>query len=246
MRPPVVEITKAEYGDKNLGTTKAIALLLVSGSDVGDGKIEFDESFRLHVKLLRDMPIRGGDNDIFLKNSIEFNMYESRRNKILKGHLLATAVVGFVEYGLVKDGLIISVPMNCKMTFSNTAQPMLFLEIQTVEKNNRVKVKVFKVDENIGSLKVMESQVNDVDDQQSCMPLSNKDESQNGQENQIMGDLESNILSADRFKKLKPFRSPLDFGNGNASWRRSKFREKIKNGFHTPNGEKSLTSNQTC
>lgn len=287
-----------EHGDKNSGTTKAVAPLLVSGSD--GGKIEFDESFRLHVKLLREMPIRAGDSDTFLKNCIDFNMYEPRRDKTVKGQLLATAVVDFAEYGLVKDGLMISVPINCKRTFSNTSQPMLFLKIQTVEKNNRVRsssgdsfregsmdrncseeyakiasitnddddddddvssqsatsltssntidntqeimsqgleVKVSKVDEN---MKTMESQVND---QQSCMPLSNKDESQNGQENQIMEDLESNISVADRFKKGKPARSPLDSGYGNGSWRSSKFGEKIKDGFDAQNGGKSLTSN---
>ncbi|KAI3670122.1 hypothetical protein L6452_41768 [Arctium lappa] len=296
-----------EHGDKNSGTTKTVAPLLVSGSDVGDGKIEFDESFRLHVKLLREMPIRAGDSDTFLKNCIEFNMYEPRRDKTVKGQLLATAVVDFAEYGLVKDGLIISVPMNCKRTFSNTSQPMLFLKIQTVDKNNRVRsssgdslVREGSMDRNcseeyaeeaeiasitdddvssqssmaatsltssntiditgntqeimsqglevnvsnIGSLKTMESQVNDVDDQQTCMPLSNKDESQNGQENQIMGDLESNISVADRFKKVKPACSPLDSGYGNGSWRSSKFGEKIKDGFHTQNGGKSLTSNE--
>ncbi|KVH92775.1 uncharacterized protein LOC112515961 [Cynara cardunculus var. scolymus] len=302
-----------EHGEKNSGTTKAVAPLLVSGSDIGDGKIEFDESFRLHVKLLREMPIRGGDSDTFLKNCIEFNMYEPRRDKTAKGQLLATAVVDFAEYGLVKHGLIISVPMNCKRTFSNTAQPMLFLKIQTVEKNNRARslsgdslvregsvdrncseeyaeeaeiasitdddvssqssmaatsltssntievtgntqemmssqgleqVKVSKVDENIASLKVMESQVNVVDDQKSCMPLSNNDESQNGQENQIMGDLESNISSADRFIKGKPARSPLDSGYGNGSWRSSKFGEKIKDGFHTQNERKDVSKVQ--
>lgn len=64
-------------------------------------------------------------------------MYEPRRDKI--GQLLATAVVDFAEYGVVKDGLIVSVPMNCKRTFSNTSQPMLFLKIQAFEKNNRVR-----------------------------------------------------------------------------------------------------------
>lgn len=64
-------------------------------------------------------------------------MYEPRRDKI--GQLLATAVVDFAEYGVVKDGLIVSVPMNCKRTFSNTSQPMLFLKIEAFEKNNRVR-----------------------------------------------------------------------------------------------------------
>ncbi|KAI3765559.1 hypothetical protein L2E82_15596 [Cichorium intybus] len=106
---------------------------------VGDGKIEFNESFKLHVTLMRDLSIKAGDSDTFLKNCIEFNMYEPRRDKTIKGQLLATAVVDFAENGVVKDGLIVSVPMNCKRTFSNTTQPMLFLKIQASDKNNRVR-----------------------------------------------------------------------------------------------------------
>ncbi|KAJ0753401.1 putative NT-type C2 domain, nucleoporin [Helianthus annuus] len=128
-----------EHGEKNSGTTKAVTPLLVSSSGVGDGKIEFNESFKLNLTLLREMSIKAGDGDVFLKNCIEFNMYEPRRDKSVKGQLLATAVVDFAEYGVVKDGLMISVPMNCKRAFSNTVQPMLFLKIEAFDKNNRVR-----------------------------------------------------------------------------------------------------------
>lgn len=128
-----------EHGDKNSGTTKPVTPLLVPGASVGDGKIEFNESFKLHLTLMRELSIKAGDSDTFLKNCIEFNMYEPRRDKTVKGQLLATAVVDFAEYGVVKDGLIVSVPMNCKRTFSNTTQPMLFLKIQAFDKNNRVR-----------------------------------------------------------------------------------------------------------
>ncbi|KAI3688906.1 hypothetical protein L2E82_46837 [Cichorium intybus] len=69
--------------------------------------VEFNESFKLHVTLMRDLSIKAGESDTFLKNCIEFNMYEPRRDKTIKGQLLATAVVDFAEYGVVKDGLII-------------------------------------------------------------------------------------------------------------------------------------------
>ncbi|KAJ0525992.1 putative NT-type C2 domain, nucleoporin [Helianthus annuus] len=128
-----------EHGEKNSGTTKAVTPLLVSSSGVGDGKIEFNESFKLNLTLLRELSIKAGDGDVFLKNCIEFNMYEPRRDKSVKGQLLATAVVDFAEYGVVKDGLMISVPMNCKRAFSNTVQPMLFLKIEAFDKNNRVR-----------------------------------------------------------------------------------------------------------
>nr|XP_043615508.1 uncharacterized protein LOC122587411 [Erigeron canadensis]XP_043615509.1 uncharacterized protein LOC122587411 [Erigeron canadensis] len=126
-----------EYGDKYSGTTKAVAPFLAATSGVGDGKIEYNESFKLRLTLLRDMLIK--DSDTFLKNCIEFNMYEPRRDKTVKGQLLATAIVDFAEYGVVKDGLIVNVPVNCKRTFSNTIQPMLFLKIEPVEKNSRTR-----------------------------------------------------------------------------------------------------------
>lgn len=126
-----------EHGDKNSGTTKPVTPLLVPGASVGDGKIEFNESFKLHVTLLRDMSIKSGDSDTFLKNCVEFNMYEPRRDKTVKGQLLATAVMDFADYGVVNDGLVVSVPMNCKRTFSNTSQPMLLIKVQSFEKNNR-------------------------------------------------------------------------------------------------------------
>ncbi|KAI3666024.1 hypothetical protein L6452_44662 [Arctium lappa] len=128
-----------EYGDKISGSTKAVVPSIVSGLNVGDGKIEFNESFRLHVTLLRDMSIKAGDTETFQRNCIEFNLYEPRRDKTVKGQLLATAIVDFAEYGILKESLMISVPMTCKRTFGNTAQPMLIFKMQTSERNNRVR-----------------------------------------------------------------------------------------------------------
>ncbi|XP_024974971.1 uncharacterized protein LOC112513080 [Cynara cardunculus var. scolymus] len=127
------------YGDKISGSTKAVAPSIVSGLSVGDGKIEFNESFRLCVTLSRDMSTKAGDIETFQRNCIEFNLYEPRRDKTVKGQLLATATIDFAEYGIVKESLMISVPMTCKRTFGNTAQPMLFLEMQTSERSNRMR-----------------------------------------------------------------------------------------------------------
>ncbi|KAI3725944.1 hypothetical protein L1987_65740 [Smallanthus sonchifolius] len=260
-----------EHGDKSSGNTKAVTPLL--GSGVGDGKVEFNESFKINVTLLREMSIKAGDGHTFLKNCIEFNMYEPRRDKTVKGQLLATAVVDFAEYGVVKDGLVVSVPMNCKRAFSNTVQPMLFLKIEAVDKSNRVRSvstdrswyeslmneehveetestsitdddvssqcsmaatsltsqpnvgsnpqktvveTVAETGEDIGE--EMESSVYDVVGQQPCMTLSNTDESQNEQKSQTMGDLEPDIVSSDRFRKVK----------STGSWRSGKLGEKVK------------------
>ncbi|MFS8017503.1 putative NT-type C2 domain-containing protein [Helianthus anomalus] len=127
-----------EHGDKNSGSTKPVAPL-ISGSGVGDGKIEFNETFKVHVTLTRDPSVKTGDDETFLTNCIVFNMYEPRRDRVVKGQLLATAVIDFAEYSIVEGSLMISVPMNCKRTFGNTAQPMLFVKIQTVERNNHAR-----------------------------------------------------------------------------------------------------------
>ncbi|KAK1432693.1 hypothetical protein QVD17_09591 [Tagetes erecta] len=274
-----------EHGEKSSGSTKAVTPLLVSGSGVGDGKIEFNESFKVNVTLLREMSIKTGDGDVFLKNCIEFNMYEPRRDKTVKGQLLATAVLDFAEYGVVKDGLIVSVPMNCKRAFSNTVQPMLFLKIEVVDKNNRVRSvsmdrnwsesmseehveetestsvtdddvssqssvaatylasrsnvsstqktvmvteSVAEADEEIGSVKAMESHVSDVADQQSCLPLSDTNESQNEQKSEIVGDVEPRIASGDQFRRVKSTGYALDSGHSNGSLRHIKTGEKVK------------------
>ncbi|KAK8470076.1 hypothetical protein PHAVU_004G055300 [Phaseolus vulgaris] len=105
------------------------------GSVIGEGRIEFNESFRLHVTLLRDMSVRSGDTDVFQKNCLEFNLYEPRRDRTIKGQLLGTAIIDLAEYGTLKESLITSVPMNCKRSYRNTEQPLLFLKIQPLERN---------------------------------------------------------------------------------------------------------------
>ncbi|KAB1211752.1 hypothetical protein CJ030_MR6G015025 [Morella rubra] len=122
-----------ENGDRNSGSTNLVVPSL--GSVVGEGKIEFNESFRLPVTLLRDMSVKGGDADAFQKNCLEFNLYEPRRDKTVKGQLLATAMVDLADYGVVKEELSITAQMNCKRSYRNTDQPVLFIKIQPVNKS---------------------------------------------------------------------------------------------------------------
>ncbi|KAK2661508.1 hypothetical protein Ddye_000082 [Dipteronia dyeriana] len=119
-----------ENGDRNTGSTKTIVPSL--GSVVGEGKIEFNESFRLPVTLIREMNAKNKDADTFQKNCLEFNLYEPRRDKTT---LLATAIVDLAEYGIVKETLNVNVPMNSKRSFRNTSQPVLFAKIQPVDKS---------------------------------------------------------------------------------------------------------------
>ncbi|XP_010248934.1 PREDICTED: uncharacterized protein LOC104591675 isoform X2 [Nelumbo nucifera] len=122
-----------ENGDRNSGSTKPVIPSL--GSGVGDGKIEFNESFRLPVTLSREVPIKSGDVESFQKNCLEFTLYEPRRDKTVKGLLLGTVMIDLAEYGIVQETICISAPMNCKRNFRNTAQPALFVKIQPFEKN---------------------------------------------------------------------------------------------------------------
>ncbi|CAL5415252.1 unnamed protein product [Camellia sinensis] len=90
-----------EHGGRNSGSTNPVVPLL--GSGVGDGKIEFNESFRLPVTLLRQMSTKSGDGDTFQKNCLELNLYEPRRDKTVRGQLLGTAIIDLAEYGVVKE-----------------------------------------------------------------------------------------------------------------------------------------------
>ncbi|XWS44029.1 hypothetical protein CRYUN_Cryun15aG0010200 [Craigia yunnanensis] len=118
-----------ENGERSSGSTNTVSPTL--GCIVGEGKIEFNESFKLPVNLVRDMSVKGRDADVFQKNILEFNLYEPRREKI---QLLATAIVDLAEYGVIKETLDITVPMNSKRSFSNTAQPILSIKIDRLYK----------------------------------------------------------------------------------------------------------------
>ncbi|KAK4367378.1 hypothetical protein RND71_011170 [Anisodus tanguticus] len=74
------------------------------GSGVGEGRIELNESFKLHVTLLKEISIKGGDRDgdAFQKNCIEFNLYEPRRDKTVEGQPLGTAIINLAEMVLLR------------------------------------------------------------------------------------------------------------------------------------------------
>ncbi|PIA51237.1 hypothetical protein AQUCO_01100224v1 [Aquilegia coerulea] len=134
LKSPRSVLLQWENGDRSSGSTKSVVPLL--GSGLGDGKIEFNESFRIPVTLCKEISIKGGDSDTFLKNCLEFNLYETRRDKTVKGQHLGTVIVDLAEYGILKETVIISAPMNCKRSFKNTAQPVLFIKLEPFRKRN--------------------------------------------------------------------------------------------------------------
>ncbi|CAN6483098.1 unnamed protein product [Victoria cruziana] len=121
-----------ENGERHSGFTKKVVPFIGSGSD---GKIEFNESFRLPVTFLHELSVKGVELEIFQRNCLELNLYEPRRDKIVKGQLLGTVLVDLAEYGLVKDPIDISAPMNCKRSYRNTSQPMLHMKIQPYQRD---------------------------------------------------------------------------------------------------------------
>ncbi|XP_055803205.1 uncharacterized protein LOC129872296 [Solanum dulcamara] len=121
-----------EHGDRN-GSTSQVAPFL--GSGVGDGRIEFNESFKLPVTLVKEISNKGGNGNTFQKNCVEFNLYEPRRDKTVKGQSLGTAIINLAEYGVVKEGLNVSAPINCTRAYRNTTQVLLFLKIQPFERS---------------------------------------------------------------------------------------------------------------
>ncbi|KAG6410174.1 hypothetical protein SASPL_128226 [Salvia splendens] len=126
-----------EYGERNSGSTNQVVPSVGADAGVGDGKIEFNESFRLTAMLVREKSMKGENGVTFGKNCIEFNLYEPRRDRSVKGQLLGTAVIDLAECGIIRESLCISAPVNCKRTYSNTAQPLLFLKIQPYERGRR-------------------------------------------------------------------------------------------------------------
>ncbi|XP_048433716.1 uncharacterized protein LOC125474278 [Pyrus x bretschneideri] len=121
-----------ENDDRNSGATSPV--VPSTGSIVGEGKIEFNQSFRLPVTLLRDMSVKGGGGGVtFQKNLLELHLYEPRRDNP-KGQLLATAIVDLADHGIVKETVSVSAPMNSMRSFRNTDQPVLYIKIQPVVK----------------------------------------------------------------------------------------------------------------
>ncbi|KAK7336047.1 hypothetical protein VNO77_16575 [Canavalia gladiata] len=125
-----------ENGERSSGSTSLVSPSLGSNSVTGEGKIEFNESFRLPVTLWRDMPVRNSTADAFQKNCLEFSLYETRRDKTVKGQLLGTAIIDLADCGILRETLSIRTPLNCQRNYRNMDQPLLFIQIEPVERKS--------------------------------------------------------------------------------------------------------------
>nr|GMC57674.1 Metal-response element-binding transcription factor 2 like [Ipomoea batatas] len=113
-----------ENGDRNSGFVT---------STVEDDFLEFNKSFTLFLTLRRGKKSR----EKFKKNCLEFHLYESPRENASQGQLLGTASINFADYGVIRDGLAISVPMNCKKSSKGLLQPSLYVKVQPVDKDRQ-------------------------------------------------------------------------------------------------------------
>ncbi|XWS69208.1 hypothetical protein CRYUN_Cryun04dG0159800 [Craigia yunnanensis] len=105
-------------------------------SSIGNGKIEFSESFRLPVTLCQEASRKSTNRDSFQKNYLELYLYEPQKDKVAKGQLLGSAVVNLADYGIIKESITISTPINLKKSSRSTEQPVLYLNIQPFDKDS--------------------------------------------------------------------------------------------------------------
>ncbi|XP_041011911.1 uncharacterized protein LOC121255593 isoform X1 [Juglans microcarpa x Juglans regia] len=116
-----------ENGDQNSGSFTC---------GVGDGKIGIGESFRLPVTLCREVSRKGTTRESFLKNNLEFYVYDARKEKAVKGQLLATATINLADYGVIKETITISALVNCKRSFKHSTLPVLYVTIQPLDRDS--------------------------------------------------------------------------------------------------------------
>lgn len=120
-------VVQWENGDRNSGSFTC---------GVGDGRIGMGESFRLPVTLYREASKKATTPESFLKNNLEFYLYEHRKDRAVKGQLLGSAVVNLADYGVIKETITISAQVNCKRSFKSSVQPVLYVNIQPLDRDS--------------------------------------------------------------------------------------------------------------
>ncbi|KAG6651286.1 uncharacterized protein LOC122313593 isoform X1 [Carya illinoinensis] len=116
-----------ENGDQNSGS-------LTCG--VRDGIIGIGESFRLPVTLCREASRKGTTHERFQKNSLDFYLYEPRKDKAVKGQVLGTAAINLADFGVIRETITVRAQLNCKRSFKNSMQPILYVNIQPLDRDS--------------------------------------------------------------------------------------------------------------
>ncbi|XP_050891923.1 uncharacterized protein LOC127097464 isoform X10 [Lathyrus oleraceus] len=103
-----------QNGDRNSGS--------LPSSTVGDGKIEFNEPFKLSVSMLKKEKKR----ESFKKNHLEFQLYD----RTVKSQLIGSATLNFADFGIIEETKAICFQLNCKKSFKSSVQPLMYVSIQ--------------------------------------------------------------------------------------------------------------------
>ncbi|KAK2402048.1 EEIG1/EHBP1 protein amino-terminal domain protein [Trifolium repens] len=106
-----------ENGDRNSGSLP---------SNVGNGKIEFNEPFKLPVFMIREASKKTQNHESFKKNYLDFHLYD----RTVKSQLLGSASINFADFGIIKEVKSISFQLNCKKSFRSSTQPLMYVSIQ--------------------------------------------------------------------------------------------------------------------
>ncbi|KAL8267109.1 hypothetical protein R6Q59_004453 [Mikania micrantha] len=121
-----------------LPSSPSLAILWENGDQTGflspnviDSTVEFNKSFILPLTLRREKR----DHDKFQKNHLEFHLYEPRKDKPNKDQLLGSAIINLGDYGIIDNVLNLSVPIIWKKSSKSAVQPVLYLNIQSNDKD---------------------------------------------------------------------------------------------------------------
>ncbi|XP_050375147.1 uncharacterized protein LOC126792726 [Argentina anserina] len=134
--------------------------------NVGDGGIEFGESFRLPVVFYKEKSRKSSSSDSYQKNYLEFQLSEPRKDNAGKAHVLGSAVINLADYATVVESTSVGVPLNLKKSSKSSVQPVLYVNVQPCGSDGCNLSKQVSLDntESHGSASVSGS-LNEVDDE---------------------------------------------------------------------------------
>eukprot|EP01018_Ginkgo_biloba_P008138 Gb_20098 [translate_table: standard] len=123
-------ILQWERGDKHSGSTRTAKPQI--GLAFEEGRIVFNESFRLPATLFRESPIKGSksaENDKFRKKCLVFKLFEAKNEKPVRGHLLGSGEVNLAKFGVLEKTIITSVLLDDNDGLLSPTQPSLFFSV---------------------------------------------------------------------------------------------------------------------
>jgi len=148
-------------------------------STVGDGTIEFKDSFTLSLTLCREKKA----HDKFQKNFLDFYLYELRKDKTTRGQLLGTSVINLADFGLIEEVVSIYTPVSCKKSSKNSEQPALFVSIHPTERGSSSSSQVGVTREGDGQESVADSVNGRNEDDDDIASFTDDDESSHSSQN---------------------------------------------------------------